>query len=121
MNRTLLCRFRHKFGEWSFLTANSCNQVRICVRDGFEQRRVAPHQFGEWSYLGDTCKQEHVCIRCGQAQSRDAHEWDFIQTDTVCGGGNRYGDNVEQTWNKYQCSRCGQTKEDLVDERVVGN
>lgn len=63
----------HNFGEWSYIDAASCAQIRKCVRCGHEETRLAPHTFGEWAYVqSDSCRQFRSCSHCKTTEYRDA-------------------------------------------------
>ncbi len=76
-----LCRvwfIGHKFGEWEYVDDNSCEQVRVCTRDGYEQKRKA-HQFGAW--VGDV----RVCKRCDHREEQDVPYWSGEQAEYESG------------------------------------
>ena len=113
MSGYLLCKFfGHKFGEWEYVAQNSCEQVRVCKRDGYEERRKVPHQFGEWEYVADnSCEQVRVCKRDGYEERRyedENHqfgEWEkltdssyeYVQVCEICG---------KAEYEDY-CPKCG--------------
>jgi hypothetical protein len=70
---SLLCKFfGHKFGVWEYVTDNPSEQVRVCKRDGYEERRTL-HQFGGWGYTKETEVDEPE--EGGPYMYEDEHEW----------------------------------------------
>lgn len=123
MKVNFLCKFfGHKFGEWEYIADDSCEQVRVCQRDGYQESRKAPHQFGEWKYVADgSCKQVRVCKRDGYQESDKVFhqfgEWEYIADSSceqvrVCKrDGYQETRKVHQQWLPYddeyhQCHRC---------------
>lgn len=78
MARHIICVLtHHKFRNWEYISGDSCEQQRICQRDGYTEKRMVPHQFGEWEYLSDdSCLQMRVCTRDGFKEMREMpHQW----------------------------------------------
>ena len=47
----IVCRILgHEFGGWEYVEQETCKQVRVCVRNGHTEHRIA-HSFGEWQYV----------------------------------------------------------------------
>ena len=97
MTHLVCLLFGHKFGEWEYESERTCVQQRVCDRDGYTERRTAPHAYGEWRDATDgSCEQLAVCERCGHENRRPAHhfeQWQYL-SDHSC----------EQ---RAVCSRCG--------------
>ena len=82
-NKFLCALFSHKYGKWEYVADGSCEQVRVCKRDGHEERRTMPHQFSEWEYVADgSCEQVRVCKRDGHEERRTMphqfSEWEYV-------------------------------------------
>jgi hypothetical protein len=135
MNKHFLCViFGHQFSEWEYIASDSCDQTRVCVRDGYEQSQKGQHQFGEWEYIvSDSCDQVRTCKRDGYQEKQEAvhkfGEWEYIAPDSceqvsICIRDNykkhrtyhTYGrtetedvesDRYKGTISQKYCGRCG--------------
>jgi ribulose bisphosphate carboxylase small subunit len=135
MTKHILCMiWGHRFSEWEYTAPDSCEQVRVCIRDGYKQSRKDQHQFGEWEYVtSDSCDQVRICKRDGHQERQKARhkfgEWEYTAPDSceqvrVCirdGYKERqtrhtYGrtetkdvesDRYKGTISRKYCGRCG--------------
>ena len=108
----LLCLlFGHRFGEWEPDPDLPCAQVRVCERDGYAERRPAPHEYDEWRYVtAGACEQRAVCARCGHEEERITHafdEWQYV-SDHSC--------EMMAT-----CSRCGHEERQQAPHQYQAN
>ena len=115
MGARLLCELLgHRFGIWEYAADDSCEQTRVCKRDGYEQKRQAPHQFSDWIDDG------RVCRRCGYEEERRAAyggeqegtasgDGDYWTTCPECGGPLCYVETVQihnqEGWID-ECENC---------------
>jgi hypothetical protein len=114
--RCLLCVFGHKFLEWEYINDKSCEQIRTCIRCGYEQKRTQ-HEFSEWEYISDEhCKQGRICMRCGVKETRQAsHKFgDWRNGKRIClrcGEEEHCSHNwkwvpVNDDYHREQCTNC---------------
>ena len=106
---SIICNiFGHRFGEWEYPAVNSCQQVRLCKRDNYQESRVLlSHEFGEWEYVNhDSCEQVKVCTRCSQRQEQISHQvenWKYIsdrscQQEGICQRCKEKVTRIEHDW-----------------------
>jgi len=134
MGTNLFCTFfGHKFGEWEYVADVSCEQIRVCKRDRFKEKRHGSHQFSEWKYTtDDSCEQIRVCKRDGyEERGRVSHqfgEWEYV-ADNFCEqvrickrcGEHQFREKIHiwGDWNESPdtrtkvriCKRCGEKSE----------
>jgi hypothetical protein len=118
MIKKLLCKLLgHNWGEWEYIADDSCEQVRVCARDNYQEKRQAPHAFGAWEYIADdSCEQVRVCARDNYQEKRQAPHafgaWEYIADDSceqvrVCARCKQTERKVEHCWNEWhEIARC---------------
>src|SRR3989339_85605 len=104
----------HKWGDWIYASATSCEQIRTCERCEKQKRRSVKHTWEKWYYIKpDRCEQVQFCRRCN-AKGSDiiiSHEWekwDYIKPDRCeqvqfCRRCDAEGSdiNVSHKWTKW--------------------
>ena len=98
-----LCKLvGHRFGEWTYVAADSCEQTRTCARDGVRESRVGSHSFTTWAYVAEgDCDQVRTCSRCRLAEKRVNHAWETDPDNAEMG---------EYCWRRA-CPRDGAVEE----------
>ena len=98
----------HRYGEWVFVTSNSCECVCICTRCGDAGSRVTRHEANAWKYVAaDDCKKVAKCKRCADTLERTEHNW----------GSWRYGTFS----NERTCLRCSRTETEEIPMSSTGS
>jgi len=96
MKVNLLCKFFGHIGTWNYVADNSCEQVRVCKIDGYQESRTAPHQW---------------------ISSTSSHE-EEVKVPHRKGGG--YMGSIYKT-TIYECQRCGKVEQEVKVEQMRGN
>jgi hypothetical protein len=115
--RSLRCIFGHQFGDWEYTSehesasdSSSCLQVRICSRDGFEEKRY-DHQ---WLSQDE----HHWCQRCNH---KEPHDWSYTTTETLeRTEANPHGGGWKSVYGIYDvavCNGCGGIQREKKAER----
>jgi len=83
MIKKLICKLSsHRFNAWKYITPDSCEQVLVCNRCGFDKELRVVHQFGEWKFEDEnSCEQVRICKRDHYVERRSAvhqfGDWEF--------------------------------------------
>ncbi len=82
----------HSFGEWEYEKQGECQQVRVCSRDNYVERREQKHDYGN----------QRKCRRCSHVRPcpSSEHNWEFKQ-------------DLSQCVAYYECSICGNIKDEV--------
>jgi hypothetical protein len=78
--KSLLCKIPfigHNWSDWGYISPESCEQKRICSRDGTEEKRVF-HQWSEWKPSSSSIYQERECLRCKEIETEQD---EYVYTD----------------------------------------
>ncbi len=75
----------HKWGDWEYVSPDSCQQVIICRRCKIRLEAAVPHSPGKWKSLSSPCYVETVCLRCKHNLSQWNHSWTTRYGKRVCG------------------------------------
>jgi hypothetical protein len=102
----------HNFGPWEpddSGSGSNCDISRTCWRC-YKISKMTVHEY-HWEYIGNSCKQEHVCISCRLpsplAPEIMRHAW----TDW----------NLNQDYATRICRRCGVEQEKKTLRLVINN
>lgn len=69
------CALGFHAGEWRYVAAGRCDQLRVCTRCRNESRQVV-HVWQEWQRLAPgRCDFERRCTRCAASESKTEHSW----------------------------------------------
>ena len=125
----LLCKLvGHKYGQWQYVAEDSCEQVRICQRDGHKEPRGAIHQFSTWKYVKeDSCQQVRTCSHCHrEGEGQLVHQfspWKYAKEDScqqvrTCSHCHREEEQVVHQWMSWQSVDGEQHKRACVRDRL---
>ena len=98
----------HKWGDWIYASATSCEQIRTCERCEKQKRRSVKHTWEKWYYIKpDRCEQVQFCRRC-DAEGSDinvSHKWTkWTAWNNDPDGNNSYDSICQQ--RVRNCTRC---------------
>ncbi len=87
----------HQFGKWEYVADTSCEQVRVCERDGCTERQIQ-HDF--------------KLVDC-QISS------DVLQENYPVGPYDLRTEYMETKIETYKCARCGEIKEETTSRTYL--
>ena len=78
----------HKWSEWVYVSDNSCDLIRHCMRCPAEETKKGEHAWGEWDYVSDnSCDLIRHCTHCPAEETKKGEhawgEWDYV-SDNSC-------------------------------------
>lgn len=102
----LKCRVgRHDWGEWGYLSQETCHQERSCQNPQCEATETREaHLWTDWEFEAEkSCHQTRTCIRCEHSERQeDQHDWEFsYEAPNSC----------KQV---ITCTRCGEQKTGMM-------
>lgn len=87
--------YRHKFGDWNYMTSYNCRQDRECFICGIHEGREE-HQYGVTG-IDDRCNELLECGRChDKKRGHERHSW---------GDWSKRGDMAVKV-----CAKCGKSE-----------
>ena len=124
------CALGFHSGDWRYVDARRCQQVRICPRCNNQSQQTV-HGWQAWQYVADgTCEMARQCGRCHEQENLLEHSWGapVYESDGVCAQvrpcvrcGAKSAAGTTHVWNSWTydnkgqcaqtsaCSRCGAT------------
>lgn len=130
---SILCRMLgHRFSEWEYESTNSCEQVRICMRDGYKDSRYS-HNLKWENIATNSCEQTLSCERCEYEQDhRTLHafsKWEYASANSceqvgICNCGNEENRRTIHEFGEWEyesadsCEQVRICKRDGYKERL---